>query len=267
MGYVIAFVLFIVMMFVRPGGILAKRAMSARPLGARASSSRRSPRCRSSPWAACGSTCCTWSSRSSSGPSSAARGRSWAASASSRSATARSSASGAYTTTLLWNFYGLTPWIGVLRGRGWRRSCSRSWSSPIRAPASAIVGHYFGLVTLAVGEVVRLLHHRRARLDGRLARAHAEDRPATRACCAIQFADKRVFYYGALVVWLGGLWVWHRAGPVDGALGHGGHRRGRDGGRLGRHPRARASSSRITVALGRAHRGGRRRSTRSTSPT
>jgi branched-chain amino acid transport system permease protein len=27
---------------------------------------------------------------------------------------------------------------------------------------------------------------------------------------AIQFADKRVFYYGALVVWLLGLWTWAR---------------------------------------------------------
>jgi len=27
---------------------------------------------------------------------------------------------------------------------------------------------------------------------------------------ALQFADKRVFYYGALVVWLAGLWIWAR---------------------------------------------------------
>src|SRR4029077_9144479 len=27
---------------------------------------------------------------------------------------------------------------------------------------------------------------------------------------ALQFANKRVFYYAALVVWLGGLWVWWR---------------------------------------------------------
>jgi branched-chain amino acid transport system permease protein len=27
---------------------------------------------------------------------------------------------------------------------------------------------------------------------------------------AIQYADKRVFYFGSMVVWLGGLWVWHR---------------------------------------------------------
>ena len=39
--------------------------------------------------------------------------------------------------------------------------------------------------------------HRRARLDRRLARGHAQDRPARDSLVALQFADKRVFYYGA----------------------------------------------------------------------
>jgi branched-chain amino acid transport system permease protein len=32
---------------------------------------------------------------------------------------------------------------------------------------------------------------------------------------ALQFADRRVFYYGALVLWLAGLWIWAR---VDGSM-------------------------------------------------
>jgi branched-chain amino acid transport system permease protein len=37
-------------------------------------------------------------------------------------------------------------------------------------------------------------------------------RPATTdaSLAAIQFADKRVFYYGAVGVWLAGLYIWHR---------------------------------------------------------
>ena len=72
-----------------------------------------------------------------------------------------------------------------------------------------IVGHYFGLVTLAVGEVVRLLLiAERDWTGGSLGLTLKTAGDAS--FLAIQYADKRVFYYGALVVWLGGLWVWHR---------------------------------------------------------
>jgi branched-chain amino acid transport system permease protein len=72
-----------------------------------------------------------------------------------------------------------------------------------------VVGHYFGLVTLAVGEVVRLLII--AERDwtggslGLTVRAAGSD-----SLLAVQFADKRVFYYGALALWLAGLYVWWR---------------------------------------------------------
>src|SRR5581483_10728115 len=62
---------------------------------------------------------------------------------------------GAYTTTLLWNFYGLTPWIGVFVAV----AAAVALALVVAYPCSrfGIVGHYFGLVTLAVGEVIRLL--------------------------------------------------------------------------------------------------------------
>ena len=114
---------------------------------------------------------------------------------------------GAYTSTLLWNFYGLTPWLGgpaavaltVLLALVVAYPCSRF----------QVVGHYFALVTLAVGEVVRLLII--AERDwtggslGLTVKAAGGD-----SLLAVQFADKRVFYYGALLLWLAGLWVWWR---------------------------------------------------------
>jgi len=72
-----------------------------------------------------------------------------------------------------------------------------------------VVGHYFALVTLAVGEVVRLLIiAERDWTEGSLGltlKTAGGD-----SLLAVQFADKRVFYYGALLVWLAGLWIWRR---------------------------------------------------------
>jgi branched-chain amino acid transport system permease protein len=114
---------------------------------------------------------------------------------------------GAYTTTLLWNFYGLTPWLGVIVAV----AAAVVVALVVAYPCSrfGIVGHYFGLVTLAVGEVVRLLLI--AERDWTGGSLGLTLRTAGDASFrAIQYADKRVFYYGAFVIWLLGLWVWHR---------------------------------------------------------
>ncbi len=72
-----------------------------------------------------------------------------------------------------------------------------------------VVGHYFGLVTLAFGEVIRLLII--AERDWTGGSLGVSLKPAGGdSIVAVQFADKRVFYYGSLVLWLGGLYVWHR---------------------------------------------------------
>src|SRR2546422_7253371 len=62
---------------------------------------------------------------------------------------------GAYTVTLLWNFYSLTPWIGGVAAA----ALTVVVALVVAYPCSRfqVVGHYFALVTLAVGEVVRLL--------------------------------------------------------------------------------------------------------------
>jgi branched-chain amino acid transport system permease protein len=114
---------------------------------------------------------------------------------------------GAYATVLLWNFYGLTPWLGgavavVL---------TAALAVVVAYPCSRfqVVGHYFGLVTLAVGEVIRLLII--AERDWTGGSLGVSLKPAgADSVRAVQFADKRVFYYGALVLWLLGLWVWVR---------------------------------------------------------
>jgi branched-chain amino acid transport system permease protein len=115
---------------------------------------------------------------------------------------------GAYTTTLLWNFYGLTPWLGVFVAM----AAAVVLALVVAYPCSrfGIVGHYFGLVTLAVGEVVRLLLIAERDWTGGSLGLTLKPIGADASLLAVQYADKRVFYYGALVVWLGGLWAWHR---------------------------------------------------------
>jgi branched-chain amino acid transport system permease protein len=114
---------------------------------------------------------------------------------------------GAYTTTLLWNFFGLTPWLGGFVAV----ALTAMFAVIVAYPCSRfqVVGHYFGLVTLAVGEVVRLLII--AERDWTGGSLGLTVKPAgADSLVAMQFADKRGFYYAALVLWLAGLWVWFR---------------------------------------------------------
>src|SRR4029434_4535828 len=62
---------------------------------------------------------------------------------------------------------------------------------------------------LAVGEVIRLLIV--AERDWTGGSLGVSIKPVGGdSLLAMQFADKRVFYYAALVLWLAGLWVWAR---------------------------------------------------------
>src|SRR6266403_5777471 len=102
---------------------------------------------------------------------------------------------GAYTTTLLWNFYGLTPWLGTFVAM----AAAVVLALIVAYPCSrfGIIGHYFALVTLAVGEVVRLLIiAERDWTGGSLGLSLKPS--AGDSVLAVQFADKRVFYYASL---------------------------------------------------------------------
>jgi branched-chain amino acid transport system permease protein len=115
---------------------------------------------------------------------------------------------GAYTPLLCWNFLGWTPWLGgtlallltLLLALVVAYPCSRF----------QVVGHYFALVTLAVGEVVRLLVIAARDWTGGSLGLTVKPAGSGGSLLALQFADRRVFYYAAVLAWLGGLWVWHR---------------------------------------------------------
>jgi branched-chain amino acid transport system permease protein len=117
---------------------------------------------------------------------------------------------GAYGTTLLWNAAGISPWIGIPVSValamvaavviGW--PCFRF----------RIVGHYFALVTLALSEVVRLiiiaLRDYTGGSLGMTPNSALSQSPVS--LYALQFADKTVWYYIVLAVWIAGLVVWQR---------------------------------------------------------
>jgi branched-chain amino acid transport system permease protein len=116
---------------------------------------------------------------------------------------------GAYVMVLLWNFAGITPWIGI----------------PVAVAVSIvvallvgypcfhlrIVGHYFALLTLALTEFVRLcIVGLRDYTGGSLGTQPARYGDGV-SLYALQFEPDRVLsYYVALLLWLIGLYVWWR---------------------------------------------------------
>ena len=115
---------------------------------------------------------------------------------------------GAYATALLWNFFGITPWVGgplaiVL---------AVALALIVAYPCSRfqILGHYFALVTLAVSEVVRLLIVAERDWTGGSLGVSLKTVVSASDLFTLQFADKRVFYYIAMAAWIFGLWVWLR---------------------------------------------------------
>jgi branched-chain amino acid transport system permease protein len=115
---------------------------------------------------------------------------------------------GAYATVLLWNFYGMTPWLGVVLAV----LLTVALALVVAYPCSRfqVVGHYFALVTLAVGEVVRLWIVAERDWTGGSLGVSLKTGGAASGLWTLQFADKRVFYYVGMAAWLFGLWVWWR---------------------------------------------------------
>lgn len=118
---------------------------------------------------------------------------------------------GAYTVVLLWNGFGVSPWIGGAVAV----VVSLALALLIGYPCFRfrIVGHYFALVTLALSEVVRLIIvGLREQTGGSLGitpkNAIAEG--ATMSLSALQFSSKAVWFYIMLGCWLLAIWVWHR---------------------------------------------------------
>jgi branched-chain amino acid transport system permease protein len=115
---------------------------------------------------------------------------------------------GAYGVTMLWNHYGLTPWLGVPIALALAGVVALVIGYPCFR--FRITGHYFALVTLALSEVVRLLIVAlRDWTGGSLGvtpRTALAD--SSWSLVAVQFADKEVWFYIVLAFWLGGLVIW-----------------------------------------------------------
>lgn len=115
---------------------------------------------------------------------------------------------GAYTVTMLWNHYGLSPWFGIPIALGLAGAVALVIGYPCFR--FRITGHYFALVTLALSEVVRLLIVAlRDWTGGSLGvtpRTALAD--SSFSLTALQFADKEVWFYVMLAFWLVGLAIW-----------------------------------------------------------
>src|SRR5689334_8281982 len=118
---------------------------------------------------------------------------------------------GAYTVVMLWNHFGLSPWLGAIAAFlftavvavviGW--PCFRF----------KIVGHYFALVTLALSEVTRLIIvASRDQTGGSLgATPNSVLVDGTSASIVgVQFASKLPWLAIVATFWLFGLWVWRQ---------------------------------------------------------
>jgi branched-chain amino acid transport system permease protein len=111
---------------------------------------------------------------------------------------------GAYVPALLWNYQSVTPWIGIPLAI----ALSVVLALVIGYPCFRlrVVGHYFALVTLALGQVVMLsIVAAREFTGGSLGMTQ---KTAGHSWYALQFPDKTYFYGIAFAVWLGGLVVW-----------------------------------------------------------
>lgn len=111
---------------------------------------------------------------------------------------------GAYVPALLWNYQGLTPWLGIPLSIG--LSVLLALLIGYACFHLKVVGHYFALVTLALGQVVLLSIVAARDLTG--GSLGMTQKAVGHSWYALQFPEKVYFYGVALAVWLGGLVVW-----------------------------------------------------------
>ena len=119
---------------------------------------------------------------------------------------------GAYVPALLWNYYGLTPWLGIPLGV----IASVLLAIVVGYPCfrRRVIGHYFALVTLALSQVVLLsLIAARDVTGGSLG---FTQNAVGHSWYALQFPEKGYFYVIAVVLWLAGLAVWR---AIDRGIG------------------------------------------------
>lgn len=112
---------------------------------------------------------------------------------------------GAYTMGLLWNLAGVTPWIGLPIGVVFAALAGVALGYPCFR--LRVVGHYFALVTLAAGEIIRILVTALREITGGSLGMTPDRVPPEAAFAAMQF-DKAGFWWLALGAWALGLLAW-----------------------------------------------------------
>lgn len=116
---------------------------------------------------------------------------------------------GAYATVLLWNFAGLSPWLGIPIGVGLAVVVALLVGYP--SFRFRISGHYFALLTLALTEFVRLCIVGWRDYTGGSLGTQPKRYGDGISLYAVQFEPDRVLsYYIALGLWLFGLYLWLR---------------------------------------------------------
>jgi branched-chain amino acid transport system permease protein len=115
---------------------------------------------------------------------------------------------GAYTVTMLWNLYGITPWVGIPAALALAALVAVIIGYPCFR--FRITGHYFALVTLALSEVVRLvIVAMRGHTGGSLGvTPRSGIGEGVWSLYALQFSQRVVWFYVILGFWLLGLLVW-----------------------------------------------------------
>ena len=114
---------------------------------------------------------------------------------------------GAYAVVLLWNYAGLTPWLGIPIGIVIAVIVALLVGYPCFH--LRITGHYFALLTLALTEFVRLcIVGLRDYTGGSLGTQPARHGDGL-SLYAVQFEpDRMLSYYIALALWTAGLIIW-----------------------------------------------------------
>jgi branched-chain amino acid transport system permease protein len=119
---------------------------------------------------------------------------------------------GAYVPPLLWNYYGLTPWLGIPLGVALAVLTALVIGYPCFR--LRVIGHYFALVTLALSQVALLIIVAAREITG--GSLGMTPKAVGHSWYALQFPEKPFFYGIALTVWVVGILIWHR---VDMGMG------------------------------------------------
>jgi branched-chain amino acid transport system permease protein len=115
---------------------------------------------------------------------------------------------GAYVTALLWNYYHLTPWIGIPLAM----LAVAVTALVIAYPCFRfrIIGHYFALVTLALSAIVLQIITATREITGGSLGYTPQRYNGGNSIYALQFTDKTTWYLIALGVWAVGLFIRYR---------------------------------------------------------